>query len=136
MTSGAEPTAEERSALDHVPWVGFVFVAGRSDKFWRVRSMGRFVETWWGRRGASGQRMTHAFHTAGLALAYREAKADEKARKGYVREAAAHRAAAARAAATGAEAARFARQGPKPPAGAVALGRFSALSPSPVDDDD
>lgn len=86
MTDQVALTAAQRSALDATPWSGYIFVSGRSDKYWRIRRLGVFVETRWGRRGSSGQNLIHHFPTEQAAVAYRNEKEDEKLSHGYVPE--------------------------------------------------
>lgn len=140
------PTADQRAALDREEWRGYVFVGGGSDKFWRIRRAGTLVETWWGRRGASGQKLIHRFSSEGSAVLHRDEKETEKVRKGYVPEGGMSERAARRApreTAPGAAApSPLRRPGAVParhPVGAgaaVALGRFAGLGAPGKDDDE
>jgi predicted DNA-binding WGR domain protein len=82
---------EQRTGGDYLDqvkaqWDCLVYVGGGSDKFWRVRSSGRYLQTWWGRNGTSGQRLAKQFPTALLALQEREKLTQSKLAKGYAWE--------------------------------------------------
>lgn len=136
-------SVEQRAELNREEWRGYIFVAAGSDKFWRIRRSGTLVETWWGRRGSSGQKLVHRFHSEQSAIVHRDEKETEKIRKGYVTEGGTSERAARRSPAAGAAGPSPLRRPAASPArhpvgagAAVALGRFAGLGRPGKDDEE
>jgi len=66
----------------------YVFIQGRSDKFWEVTLVEGvnccICETRWGRRGTAGQVLRKSFRTNREARRYVRTKCQEKEDKGYM----------------------------------------------------
>jgi predicted DNA-binding WGR domain protein len=65
----------------------YIFIAGRSNKFWEVEVINFTMITRWGRNGTTGQALTENFSNRDSALAAAQKKEQEKLRKGYTLQA-------------------------------------------------
>lgn len=76
----------ERGGKEIVPrghWMKFVFVEGKSNKFWSIRLAGQSMITHWGRVGTVGQETTKRYATTAQAKTAGEKLITEKLQKGY-----------------------------------------------------